>query len=218
VDADSYLLQLLRYVHKNSSHAGLVDKVDAYQWSSHKGYLSDAKKWKWIYKDFILSMLTKNKKQQRRAYKAFISEEDSEEINLIFERKKLPSVLGNEGFVEWVKDKFFQRKDHQEIPESRALAPDPGKIKQAVCNAYHVSEEDLLRSKRGTFNEPRNVAIYLTRQLRGDRLNEICKEFYMMRYSSASSAIERIKVLMSKDRHLRKRVERVRLDLTKSQT
>jgi putative transposase len=95
---------------------------------------------------------------------------------------------------------------------------DREKIKQVVCKAYHVDEEDLLKSKRGTFNEPRNVAVYLTRQLRGDGLGEICKEFQMKRYSSASSAIERVKTLISKDGRLRKRVEELRLILTKSQT
>ncbi len=81
-----------------------------------------------------------------------------------------------------------------------------------------MSEEDLLKSKRGIFNEPRNAAIYLTRRLRGDEPGEICKEFYMKRYSSASSAIERIKTQISKDRRLRKRVEKLRLILIKSQT
>jgi len=218
IDADGYLLQLVRYIHRNPLQASLVNKLEAYKWSSHKGYLSDSKKWNWLYKDFILSMLTKNKRQQRRVYKQFIAKENSEEICLIFERKKLPSVLGSERFVDWVKDRFFHQKSHEEIPESRSLAPDREKIKQVVCKEYHVSEEDLLKSKRGIFNEPRNVAIYLTRRLRGDELGEICKEFHMKRYSSASSVIERMKTQISQDRRLRKRVEKLRLILTKSQT
>ena len=133
-------------------------------------------------------------------------------------RKNLPSLLGSERFIDRVKERFFRRKSHEEVPKSRALAPDRGKIKQVVCKTYHVDEEDLLISKRGRFNEPRNVAIYLTRQLRGDGLGEICKEFQMKRYSSASSAIERVKTQISKDRRLRKRIEKLRLILTKSQT
>jgi REP element-mobilizing transposase RayT len=50
VDADSYLLQVVRYIHRNPLKAGLVQKIDAYQWSSHKGYISIAKKWDWLYK------------------------------------------------------------------------------------------------------------------------------------------------------------------------
>jgi len=218
LDVDRYLLQLVRYIHRNPLQAGIVNKLEAYKWSSHNGYVSSAKKWNWLHKDFILSMLTKDKRHQKRVYRQFITKEDSEEISLVFERKNLPSVLGSEMFIDWVKERFFRRKIHEEVPESRALAPDRGEIKQLVCKTYHVDEEDLLISKRGKFNEPRNIAIYLTRQLRGDGLGEICKEFQMKRYSTASSAIERVKSQISKDRRLRKRVEELRLILTKSQT
>ena len=214
LDADSYLLQLVRYIHRNPLQAGIVNKLEAYKWSSHNGYVSSAKKWNWLHKDFILSMLTKDKRQQRRIYRQFITKEDSEEISLLFERKNLPSILGSERFIDRVKERFFRRKSHEEIPESRALAPDRKKIKRVVCKAYQVDEKDLLKSKRGEFNEPRNVSIYLTRRLRGDGLREICKEFHIKRYSTASSAIERVKAQILKDRQLRKRVEKLRLILT----
>ena len=42
---------------------------------------------------------------------------------------------------------------------------------------YGVREEDLLVSKRRMSSEARNVAIYLQRQLRGSRLDEIGEEF-----------------------------------------
>ena len=58
VDVDSYVLQLVRYIHRNPLKAGLVKRLDQYVWSSHKGYLSKAKKWNWLYKDFVLGMLT----------------------------------------------------------------------------------------------------------------------------------------------------------------
>jgi len=57
VDADIYLLQLVCYIHKNPLKAELVKRLDQYVWSSHKGYLSKAKKWNWLYKDFVLEML-----------------------------------------------------------------------------------------------------------------------------------------------------------------
>ncbi len=44
VGGDSYLLQLVRYIHRNPVKAGIVNKPDDYLWSSHKGYLSVAKK------------------------------------------------------------------------------------------------------------------------------------------------------------------------------
>lgn len=108
---------------------------------------------------------------------------DSEEISQIFEGKKLPSVLGSDRFIDWAE-----------------------KIKHLVCKAYHVSEGDVLQSKRGPLNEARNVAMYLTRRLRGDGLDRICEEFHLNHYSSASSTIEKVRVQISKDPELRGRV------------
>jgi len=38
-EADSYLLQLVRYVHLNPVRAGLVTEPQTYRWSSHAAYL-----------------------------------------------------------------------------------------------------------------------------------------------------------------------------------
>ena len=44
VEADSYVLQLVRYIHRNPLKAGMVKRLDQYGWSSHRGYLSKGKK------------------------------------------------------------------------------------------------------------------------------------------------------------------------------
>ncbi len=77
---------------------------------------------------------------------------------------------------------------------------------------------DLLQSKRAVLHEPRKVAIYLILGLRGEGLDEIYREFHLKRYSSASSATERVKVQMSRDRQVKGRVEKLISVLTKSQT
>ncbi len=68
IDADSYLLELVRYIHRNSLEAGLVDRLDSYTWSSHKGYLSDAKKWSWLHKDYVLKMFSENRVEIGKRY------------------------------------------------------------------------------------------------------------------------------------------------------
>ena len=60
IDADSYLLELIRYIHRNPIKAGIVKHIEKYPWSSHHGYLSDAKKWDWLNKDLVLSMFSDN--------------------------------------------------------------------------------------------------------------------------------------------------------------
>jgi len=41
IDADTYLLALVRYIHKNTSKANIGSYLH-YKWSSHQAYLSDA--------------------------------------------------------------------------------------------------------------------------------------------------------------------------------
>jgi putative transposase len=209
VEEDSYLLELVRYIHRNPLRAGMVEKISEHEWSSHIGYTSSAKKWTWLYKDFILAMLSSEIGNGRRAYKKFMAEEDSEEISDLFEKKKWPALLGSEDFVGWVKKTFLEEKKHPQVPESGRLAPELDQIKKAVCAAYGVDEKALLATQRGKSNEPRSVAIYLGRILRKDSLPALGKAFGMTGYSPAGSAIERVRKKLPKDKQLQKRIKQI---------
>jgi REP element-mobilizing transposase RayT len=217
VDADSYLLELVRYIHRNPLEAGLVDRLDSYAWSSHKGYLSDGKRWSWLHKDFVLKMFSENRAEALKRYKGFVQKETLEEINQILSRRKWPWVIGSEGFVDRIKKEFFSGKHHKEVPASKFLAPDVATVKDRVCRLYGVREEDLLVSKRGMRNEARNVAIYLQRQVSGSKLEEIGEEFGIGSYSTVSTIIERTKKEAIKNRRLRGRIEQLKHELEMSQ-
>ena len=215
IDADHYLLQLVRYIHRNPLKAGLVDDMDRYVWSSHGGYLSKAEKWNWLYKDFVFSMLSKNKNEKLKNYRQFISLEDDEKISQVLDKKKWPAILGSADFIAKVKEKFFSETVDDEVPQARELAPETDQIKRVVCDRYGISEKELLISKRGLSNEARNMAIYLTRRLRGDSLKTIGEQFQVGKYSSVSSVIRRLNAAMADDRRLRKQVEELILVLKK---
>ncbi len=70
IDADSYLLELVRYIHNNPIRAGLVLGPDQYQWSSHKAYI-DKEKVSWLTTDFVLSQFADNEKKARRLFQDF---------------------------------------------------------------------------------------------------------------------------------------------------
>lgn len=217
VDADRYLLQLVRYIHYNPLKAGLTDRIDRYLWSSHRGYLSKAEKWNWLYKAFVFSMLTKNKGDRVKNYRQFISAEDENDISKLLDKKKWPAMLGSADFITKVKEKFFLEKINDEVPQSQELAPDPHQIQKIVCEYYSIDQGKLFSSRRGAFNEPRNIAIYLTRRLRGDSLKEIGVHFQLKKYSSVSSIIERTNEAIVKDQKLKKRVEELITVLGKRQ-
>ncbi len=193
VDADSYLLELVRYIHRNPLRAGIADKLNDYPWSSHKGYISKAKKWEWLHKHYILDMFSKDNKLQITAYKRFISKEEPEELIGHYSKKNMPSILGSDKFIKWVKDRFPKNKKGKGIPKSKNLCPKVIDIKKAVCNHYEIKAAELLKSRRGVENEARDLAIYMLRYMRGERLTIIGQEFNLNNYSSVSTAIERIK-------------------------
>ncbi len=139
-----------------------------------------------------------------------------EEINQILARKKLPTAIGSKRFVDKIREMFFSNKTHEDVPESRFLAPDVDKIVEEVCKYYKVTRDDILVSKRGHFNESRNVAIYLIRSIRNDTLKGVGKAFGIDKNSTVGSVVERVKREMEKDKNIGKRVRNLKDTLGKS--
>jgi REP element-mobilizing transposase RayT len=218
VDADSYVLQLVRYIHRNPLKAGLVKRLDRYGWSSHKGYLSKAKKWDWLYKDFVLQMLTTQISSQMRIYKRYMAQEQDEDLIRVLDRKNPPSMLGSEKFISWIKDRFFEKKIDKEVPASKELAPDLDTIISEVSRYYEVRPATLKAVRRGIENEPRDVAMYLTRSMRAEPLMRVGASFGLNRYSSVSSAVMRVKTKFQKDRKFKERLAHIESNILKGQT
>lgn len=217
VSADAYLLQLVRYIHRNPVKAGLADNPEAYPWSSHNAYLSAAKRWDWLSKAFIYSLLTENRQRGIYHYRKFMAAGGGEAMAAVLDTKKWPSVIGSKDFQDWVKGKYYTLKHHEDVPESKKLAPSVELINQIVCDFYEIEPDGLYKSQRGVFNEPRNSAIYLVRKMRHDTLKEIGDQFNIQKYSSVSSSIERMKRQIDDDSKLGKRIEQLTKRIHKSQ-
>ena len=207
VEGDTYLLQLVKYIHRNALRAKIVKNVDEFKWSSHIGYLSNTRDWNWLYKGFILSIFSEDPSEAVQDYLKYILKKDDRDLIKILESKKWPAMWGDDEFVFSVKEKYYKNKLDKEIPESYILSPEIRRIKDVVGKYYGVGDEVLCQSIRGTFNEPRNVAIYLARQFRNDSLEEIGNEFSLNRYSSVSTALRRMKKILKKDQKMNNRVK-----------
>ena len=217
VEQDSHLLELLRYIHRNPVRANMCKTVADYGWSSHQGYLSATGKWDWMFKQFLLGMFSDNPGKAKREYSKFVHNEDSVEVMEFYSKKNLASVFGSGDFTQWVKEKFYELKKHSEVPQSLQLAPTVFEIKKAVSLSFGIEEIILDQTKRGQVNEPRSLAIFLSRKISGLKLEEIGKEFGLQSYSSVSSVVIRTEHLLSKSKHLRKMVKKIKRNLNKSQ-
>ena len=212
---DNYLLRLVHYIHNNPVRSGKVKKAGHYTWSSHKGYLSHAKKWNWLHKQVILAMLAKQTKQRVKKYQVFMRSDEDETLLRLLNLKKLPTIFGDDPSVDKLKSKFYLQKQHLEIPESKKLAPKVEKIKQTICQYYNIDEDQLYYSRRAFFNEARAMGIYICRHLRRQSLKDIGEQFKIDNYSTVSSIIERFKARLQTDHGLSKRIKQVQQAIVK---
>ena len=73
---------------------------------------------------------------------------------------------------------------------------------------------ELLITRRGIFNEPRNIAVYLLRQIRGENLNNIGEMFNIKAYSTVSGIIRRISRLKKYNRKIKKQIGKIQDSIT----
>ncbi len=214
---DNYLLELTRYIHKNPVKANIVKNMKDFQWSSYKGYLSYSSSWDWIYKDFIFEMITKKKKGRLTPFIKFMEQDESDEINRLFSLGKLPSIIGPDNFVKRIKEEFYFKKKSYEVPDSNVLNPEPKDIVKEVCKFYKVKESELKITRRGFFNKPRNIGIYLVRYMCNERLTDIAEYFEMNTYSAVSNTINKVGVLKKKDKKVSKEIDQLIKKIGKGQ-
>jgi REP element-mobilizing transposase RayT len=72
VDVDSYLLELLRYIHLNPVRAKLVSRAADYRWSSHGAYAGAVAAEPWLTTRFALDLFGRDAQYARAAYLHFM--------------------------------------------------------------------------------------------------------------------------------------------------
>jgi REP element-mobilizing transposase RayT len=212
IEADSYLLELVRYIHLNPVHAGLARAPIDYVWSSHRAYIEEAAFHPWLTKKDVLKRLGAGGKQAIRNYRLFIEAGVPQHIQGIYKQKRGSVVLGTEGFREWARTLLAKRrKEDYELPDAKTIPFRRGaaEVLKAVRKAYGVGTKALSGVRRGHWNEPRDVAMYLCRKECGLTLKEIGAPFSISAYTTVSMACRRVGARLKEDRRFRQRVERL---------
>lgn len=137
VDADSYLLELIRYIHLNPVRAKMVTDPADYPYSGHRGFLGLAEV-PWLTSDFSLSLFASELIQARESYRRFVmagigvTGED-----WLTGHPEEPRVLGD--------DLFLSRLNLKKQPRSRLTLEG---LLDEVCAEHSVSREELLGPSR----------------------------------------------------------------------
>lgn len=118
VDADGYLLTLLRYIHLNPVRAGLVHDPAEYPWSSHRNY-SGMRNQEWLTTGFALRVLAQHENVARARYLEFMGLPAAERwgTGILAPNERNAQILGSDDFVSKVCPSTTPSCKHQNLED-----------------------------------------------------------------------------------------------------
>lgn len=215
IDAESYLLQVSRYIHRNPIELPkpLVKDLEDYPWSSYGAYINKRKVLDWINRDTVYGELGSTRIYS--AYKTYVEEGNDQETTSFYQLKNIPSILGDKSFKEYA---YSQAQSlDSEIDKKGLKQPIPLlQIIKKVAFYFDVSLDDIQRAKRGRGikNIPRWVAMKLCQEVGGAKLTEMADMFNVGHYSTVSQTIGRLDRLMQEEPQIAKDLYMLSQDLT----
>ena len=206
-DKDSYLLELIRYVHLNPVRAGVVKSPEEYPWTGHWEYLRKDPG-TLVDKTWVLRQLGRTKPFARRRYRQFVWEALREVHQEKYYRVKDQRYLGGNEFVEEIeKRRESLGVGYWDIPMEEIVRK-VGDGMEVPWDRMH----SVTRERRGAYG--RGVAGYLGRKLAGLPVKEIARYFHR-EPMTVSLGVRKIEDLMRRDRAMAQRVEAIEKELKK---
>ncbi|MGA7828658.1 MAG: transposase [Geobacteraceae bacterium] len=156
LDADSYLLEIVRYVHLNPVRAGMVGAPEDYPWSGHRAYLG-VEIIPWLNSDWLLSMFSDKIDIARIKYRSFVADGMAEKRRNEFHRGTSEGrILGDDTFVDEALCKANQvRRQTFSLND----------VVMAVCRRYGISERQLkAHGKIRPYTEARALLALLVKE------------------------------------------------------
>jgi putative transposase len=211
IDADEYLKHLSRYIHLNPVRAGMVKFCKDYPWSSYPVFGGYTKAPEWLETNWLLSLFSRNRKKATERYREFVESVQNDKLENPSKDIVSGAILGGTEFVNWIKHNFLS-EDHdiKEKPQLRSLKPGltSEDLMSAICNEFACTPEAVLRKgKKG--NLARDIAIYLSREMTGERGVALGRFFGI---SGAGITVRHgiIAEKISNDRNLNRQVGRIK--------
>ena len=201
MDAETYLLELTRYIHLNAVRAGIVKEPEDYPWSGHRAYLG-REEIPWLTRDWVLSQFSKRVSSARKAYWRFV--QDGKKGNYQKEYHKGSEtdsrILGDDHFIDRVLDREERRSKHRVSLD---------KIIREVCKSFSVKEEDFLVSgKDRSLSKARGMAAWLVMEYGVGTLGELSRRTGRD-VTTLSSAAKRLQIRSKTDSHLAEKMRKL---------
>jgi putative transposase len=207
IERESYLLELSRYIHLNPVRAGVVERPEAYPYSSYGAY-AERKEDELLSTGMILEMIGGQGKGAFRRYREFVERAIGEKMDSPLKKVYGGVVLGGKEFIrkilETVKEKALGLDEISHGRQLRASWTAEAAV-EAVAEELKLGTEEVL-SKGGL---SRSIAIYLMKKYSGISNRQIGELCGGLSHSAVAKAHQRFSLLVEKDRYLRERIGRI---------
>jgi len=167
VDAETYLAELIRYIHLNPVRAKIVKAPEDYLWSGHRAYMGD-ERMPWLTTDWMLSQFSQKENTAIEKYDDFIKEGKSESRRQEFHSGTSEGrILGDDTFIE-------KALKNAEQFEGASVTID--EVIGKVVKLYGLTEEEIVTGgKQRYLSEARGLIAYLVREISGLSLTDLGK-------------------------------------------
>ncbi|RLB70352.1 MAG: hypothetical protein DRH04_03780 [Deltaproteobacteria bacterium] len=202
IDADSYAVELSRYIHLNPVRAGMVERPEEHPWSSYKSYIGKSRVPEWQKTEFILgyfglgpSFDLDSSGKAKTNYMNFVEAFLGKKYPSPLEATTASTILGSEEFAQKVSRQYLsERRADRDIPAVRKLTP-----RISVDEIIDIVKNELGDNE----NLTRKVSIFLCRKHSGARLREIGERFGISE-AAVSQASRRLELQVMEDQQLEK--------------
>lgn len=210
VDADSYLLELVAYIHLNPVRAAMVTAPEEYLWSSHTAYLgTDCIPW--LTTEQVLSMFGARRRQAVKQLSQFVGERTGDGRNKEFHQggEFDSRLLGIESFVDEALEKAQLRREQK---------PTVREVLETIKTICDIDNEILCSRQRGrAITEARTLAAWAVAEFSAGSISEVGRIFGRD-VSTLSACIKRMTDKARHDSVITGRMELVKQALLKEVT
>jgi putative transposase len=201
IDADAYLLELVRYIHLNPVRAEIAESAEKFHWSSHPAYLGQ-EKLPWLTTDWVLAQFSSRPTTARKKYRQFVQEGYAGGRKEEFHKGTQEGrVLGSDKFFEEVLSLKGEKVDSRVTLDQ---------ILERVCRSYGVEMESLASAGRQRRpSEVRAMLSWVVRETGHLSLTELSKRL-RRDLSSLSVAARRLEEKSKTDARLARKMKELK--------
>jgi REP element-mobilizing transposase RayT len=205
VDADSYLLELVRYIHLNPCRAGIPGEVEEYHWSSHRFYVGE-EELPWLTTEFVLGQFSTDLGVARSGFRRFVADGigADDDDNEFHPDRSDGRLIGDDQFIERVQEgEDAMKRDRRTLND----------IIGSVCAAYNMKRTELSAAGKDRWaSEARSMVALLVQEHPEITITEAAVILHRDT-SSLTAGAARLRSRLARDSTLRDRLQQIKDNL-----